>query len=291
MKRRIPLFLLALLLLVSVLPMGAGAAFNFGRGTPTVLIGLENAGQETCYATLLSQEDTSGPWVETDDFSQVYQAEESGQADQTIWKAFNDYQDPDGFHFLGFFQNCTQSKTFLWNYCPPETFKLLLYYPDSGTFLVSDQTYSRYAYDSYYTATVSGDQVTLTQTATLTSEVLSLVIRTVLMVAVALLIARVFHLGGKQLSFLAGVHGGITLVLNLFLALVNYRSGSSLFLMDAILLTIVVVMVEWKIFTPALPKRAEDPEAPCPVRKFTLIANVVGAVVNIVAALILSAVL
>lgn len=290
MKRRIPLFLLALLLLVSVLPMGAGAAFNFGRGTPTVLIGLENTGQETCYVTLLSQEGTSGPWVKTDDFSKVY-PKESGQVDQAIWEAFNGYEDPDGFHFLGFFQNCTQSKTFLWNYCPPETFKLLLYYPDSGTFLASDQTYSRYAYDSYYTATVSGDQVTLTQTATLTSEILSLVIRTVLMVAIALLIARVFRLGGKQLPFLAGVHGGIVLVLNLFLALVNYRSGSSLFLMDALLLTIVVVMVEWKIFTPALPKRADDPEAPCPVRKFTLIANVVGAVVNIAAALILSAVL
>ena len=285
MKRRIPLFLLALLLLVSALPMGAGAAFNFGRGTPTILITLEDTIQENCYVTLLAQEDSSGPWVAVDTFAQSYQPE---KADQEIWELFNSYQDPDGFHFLGFYQDCTLSQGFLWNYCPPETFKVLILYPDSGSFAVSQETYQRYAYDSHFSATVSGGQVTLTQTSTAVSQVLNLVIRTVLMLAVALLIAKLFRLGGKQIPYLAGVHGGILLVLNLFLTLVNYRSGSSLFLMDALLLTIVVVMVEWKLFGTGLPKRAADPEAPCPVRKLTLVANVVGMVVNVLAFLLLS---
>lgn len=288
MKRRIPLFLLALLLLVSILPIGASAALNFSRGTPTVSITLQNHDQSSCYVTLLSQDDTSGPWVSVDTFAQSYQSE---KADQAIWEALNSYQDPDGFHFLGFYQNATLSQGFVWSYCPPDTFKVLLYNADTGTYLVSQETYQRYAYDSYFTATISGDQVTLARSSTLAGQVLNLVIRTVLMVAVALLIAKLFHLGGKQIPYLAGVHTGILLVLNLFLALVNYRSGSSLFLMDALLLTIVVVMVEWKLFGTALPKRAADPEAPCPVRNFALVANLVGMVVNILSFLLLSAVL
>lgn len=284
MKRRIPSFLLALLLLVSLFPTAAGAALNFNRGTPTVLVTLEGLGQETCFATLLAQETESGPWVQADTFADAPQTEGTNQA---VWEAFNGYEDPDGFHFLGYFQNVTQVQSFLWNYCPPQTFKLLLYYPDSGTFCLSGETCQREAYNSYFTASLSGDQLSLTQASTTGPLVFSLVLRTLVMAAAALVIALLFRIRGKQLPFYLGIHTGILLVLNLFLALVNYRSGSSLFLMDALLLTIVVVMAEWKLFGKSLPKRAADPEAPCPVRKFTLIANLVGMILNVALALFL----
>ncbi len=43
----------------------------------------------------------------------------------------------------------SEEKEISWTYHPPYLFKVLLYYPESDTFLVSD-THVRYAFDTYY---------------------------------------------------------------------------------------------------------------------------------------------
>ncbi|MDE6731256.1 MAG: hypothetical protein K2J77_00070, partial [Oscillospiraceae bacterium] len=47
-----------------------------------------------------------------------------------------------------------------WGYMPPQTFKILLYFPDNESFLVSE-VQDKYAFNSYYTVEVNGDSLTV----------------------------------------------------------------------------------------------------------------------------------
>ena len=72
------------------------------------------------------------------------------EGEEEIWQAFVDYQDPDGFYFLQEIWDCSEAGLLDWTYYPPGTFKILLYFPDSGQFWTSP-VYERYAFDSYFT--------------------------------------------------------------------------------------------------------------------------------------------
>ena len=86
--------------------------------------------------TLLSKEASSGPFgvyendEETDHFNNEFGPDE-------VWKAFINYQDKDGFYFISYFQECTD--TFQWNYYPPNEFKVLIYFPESQSFITSSK--------------------------------------------------------------------------------------------------------------------------------------------------------
>jgi hypothetical protein len=75
--------------------------------------------------------------------------------DYAIWEAFDSYQDKDDFYFLQYFTKLGEDAAFRWGYYPPKEFKILLYFPDDGSFAVSDEVYERYAFDSYYTVDLS----------------------------------------------------------------------------------------------------------------------------------------
>ena len=48
-----------------------------------------------------------------------------------------------------------KAKELAWTYYPPGDFKILLYYPETETF-VSSGIYARYAFDTYYTVDMDG---------------------------------------------------------------------------------------------------------------------------------------
>ena len=56
-----------------------------------------------------------------------------------------DYEDPDGFYFLQWFWECTQTDLLDWNYRPPQAFKVLVFYPETGEYRASG-IYERYAF-------------------------------------------------------------------------------------------------------------------------------------------------
>lgn len=47
-----------------------------------------------------------------------------------------------------------------WGYQPPQTFKILLYFPDNESFLVSE-VLDKYAFESYFTVDVNGNSLTV----------------------------------------------------------------------------------------------------------------------------------
>ena len=73
---------------------------------------------------------------------------------------FKGFKDEDGFFYLNYFQDLTDGLLYRPFY-PPEEFKVLLYFPDSDTFLVSDASYHRYALSSTFEADILDGRIDL----------------------------------------------------------------------------------------------------------------------------------
>ena len=149
--RSLPALLIAVLLLCCVAFADTGpkpsAAFTF-TGMP----------DEDYYVTMLAEVDHYGPhriYQEGDDLPYVLEAGRDDPA-YPAWQKFVDYKDPDGYYFLDdLFEQCHGDDEASWHYFPPERFKLLLYFPESDTFLCSTVT-ERYAFDSVYRLDLGG---------------------------------------------------------------------------------------------------------------------------------------
>lgn len=59
-----------------------------------------------------------------------------------------------------FYQKLSGNDAASWGYNPPDTFCVLLYFPDDESFLVSEQ-YKKYAFNAYFSVNVNGDSVTV----------------------------------------------------------------------------------------------------------------------------------
>lgn len=149
--RSLPALLIAVLLLCCVAFADTGpkpsAAFTF-TGMP----------DEDYYVTMLAEVDHYGPhriYQEGDDLPYVLEAGRDDPA-YPAWQNLVDYKDTDGYYFLDdLFEQCHGDDEASWHYYPPERFKLLLYFPESDTFLCSTVT-ERYAFDSVYRLDLGG---------------------------------------------------------------------------------------------------------------------------------------
>ena len=67
-----------------------------------------------------------------------------------VWEAFQAYDAPEGYYFLGYFEEYfgDTEQTFTWGYYPPQKFYVLLYNMDTGVFSMSKEPVQRYAFDS-----------------------------------------------------------------------------------------------------------------------------------------------
>ncbi len=113
-------------LLLTVL---AGTAYADAGPKPSVTIRFSGIQDVPFYATLLSEESSTGPdsvW----NGDPAYARYAPGDDGYEIWLKFVDYKDTDGFYFLQNFWDCTESQMLDWNYYPPSPFKILLYFPE-----------------------------------------------------------------------------------------------------------------------------------------------------------------
>lgn len=215
---------------------------------PSVRVTFENMGDELCYGTLLSKTPSTGPaeaWDGTEDGKYFFNG-----ADETVWRAFVEFKDEDGFYFLQWFWRADEKKTLNWRYYPPQTFKILLYYPDratesgaadnsaggatrdskttaaSGAFCVSD-VLERYAFHSYYFVDMRNVQsetigtiakISATQGYDYSAEILGFFVRFIITLGVETLLALAFGLRTKRafLTVLAA-NGATQVALNILL--------------------------------------------------------------------------
>ena len=73
---------------------------------PSVRVTFENMGDELCYGTLLSKTPSTGParaWDGTEDGKPIFNG-----ANETVWRAFTEFKDEDGFYFLQWFRRADE---------------------------------------------------------------------------------------------------------------------------------------------------------------------------------------
>ena len=290
------LFVLLLLPITSVADTGP---------KPSVHITFENMGDELCYGTLLSKTPSTGPSsVWNGDERYAYHNENPSYPHASLnyknWKAFVEYEDADGYYFLQHsVWQVNQKKELSWTYYPPDSFKILLYYPETEKFIVSD-VYERYAFDSYYTVdmrdiasvdeneTPSNNKLEVNKSYQYGKEILSLVARILITIILEMGIAFLFRFRGKKaLLLLAIINTATQIVLNVLLNIINFNFGQSAFVIGYVLLEIAVFAIEAVLYCMLMRKNSDNAKPAWFYVVYALIANTISFGAGIVIANIL----
>lgn len=242
--------LLSLLLCFTVvfsLPFVASADIG---PKPSVNVTFEDVEEGTVFwGTLLSERRSTGPASAWDG---VAGNEGYREGEEAVWQAFVDYKDADGYYYLQENWNCTETHQLNWTYYPPSPFKILLWFPETDTYYVSE-IYERYAFDSYYTVNLSNitaEAIQADESYNFTWEIISLIARVAATILLEMVIAFIFgYREKKAVVFIASVNIITQLILNVSLNIINYNMGSMAFTFFFIVLELVVFALEAVIYS------------------------------------------
>lgn len=249
---------------------------------PSVVIDFKGINGKTYYATLLSEQKSTGPFSALNAGNHANAHYQEGDEEYEIFQKFVEYQDADGYYFLQYFKDCTQTNQFSWTYYPPQVFKILLYFPETDSFIISDESYQRYAFDSYFTAQVSGISLSADETYKYTNEMLSLIIRIVLTIVTELGIALLFGFREpKQVRFIIIVNVVTQIALNFTLNVINYHLGELAFLLFYFLLEVAVFITEAVLYTWYLKKYSQKAVPGWKPGVYALTANTASFIIGI----------
>ena len=272
MKKRLTALLILLLVFALAMPL---AAFADIGPKPSVRVTFTGAGGREFYATLLSQASGTGPYSAEPGRSWGNDLEEN----EPVRQAMAAYQDPDGFYFLQTAWQCSETQPLAWTYYPPVTYKLLVYFPDTGEFLTSG-VYSRYAFDNYYTvdlADLANGQLVLRKSYDYTWELVSLLVRILATIALELAVAVPFGFAKKPfLRPILTVNVVTQILLNLGLNMIAYGMGGLAFMIFFWPLEVLVFIVEAVAYRPLLGRRGGASAGLTTIYAFT--ANVISCV-------------
>lgn len=166
---------------------------------PSVVIDFAGLKDTTYYVTLLSDRDSTGPHSSYMKKGSLRYNEDDPRYEMS--RKFIEYQDRDGFYYLQYLKKCYDNESFSWTYYPPSRFKILIYIPESDLMIESDEIYERYAFDSYYKATVRLDeqsvnavesQMEVERSYHFWAELGKVIFRALLTIAVEVMVAVIF---------------------------------------------------------------------------------------------------
>ena len=274
--------------MVTVLFVFALPAYADMGPKPSVRVNFENMGEELCYGTLLSKNKSTGPssaWDGNEEHIYNY------DLDIEIWRKFVEYKDSDGYDFLQEGWKVSETKQIAWTYYPPQSFKILLYFPESDTFAVSG-IYERYAFDTYYTVDMDGFEIGSVEIDEEKStnerldahrsyqwkqEMLSLVARILITIAIETVVAIVFGFRKKEQLLILVIANTVTqVILNVLLNVINYNSGQYAFVFYYVLFEIIVFALEAALYCKLLIKYSEMPKKKIFYIGYAFVANAVS---------------
>lgn len=249
LNRFLALVLLCLLLSTTVFAdMGPHASVRVTVEMPE--------GQRPFYATLLSEKESHGPHsaVGEDALPQEYQYDAHAPREEflEVFRIMARYRDPDGFNFQGelFY---SEDGSFQWGYYPPDTFKVLLCFPDTGELVVSE-TQERFTFDSVFRGTIEGDRLTLSRERDVGGKVLGFLSRLVVTLILELGLAALFRYRLLPVLFINVL---TQLGLNVLLAIYAHSFGGYGFFFTGVylLLELAVLLTEWDYYCARLTKK------------------------------------
>ena len=236
--------------LIAVMLCTIGASADFGP-KPSVTVTFPEVKAEF-YVTLLSEKESSGPYSGA---SRDLHLDLDGEPDASTaaYLKFCAYEDTDGYYFLGMVEECdgkTDSFDWCWGYYPPDVFKVLVYYPATDSFAVSEILRS-YAFSSYFTVRDNGDgTLSVKQSYNYLREAVGFGIRVCLTLAVELAMAWMFgYFTPDKYRVIITVNIITQVLLNLGLNAVNFKRGFLMMAVTYVLLEILVFAIEGVVYT------------------------------------------
>ncbi len=254
MKKKIMFMLFCFTIIHIIMPKTAYADIGPKPSVVIEFIGLEN---ETYYVTLLSEISSTGPHSALGEVPNNQRFQE-GDEDYEIWQKYVSYKDKDGYYFLQYFNNCSDTSQFTWGYYPPPKFKILLYFPVQDAFAVSEEVYERYAFDSYYKvdaknletqSIILSNNIKAERNYDFTWELISLCARIIATIAIEVLIALLFGFRTKKQLLIIGIVNIVTQsILNILLNVTNYNQGSMAFVFNYVWMEALVIIIESGVY-------------------------------------------
>ena len=224
---------------------------------PSVVVEFTGAGDREYYVTLVAKEqDLGGP------YHPITEADESEIDDISIWNRFVNYGDPEDLRFAGRLEKLSGDGTYQWSYLPPDHFRILVYFPDTGSFAASSELLDQYAFDSYYQVNLDDllgnwnsavGTFPVTRKYNIPLQATAFLLRLAVTVAIESLLAVLFGFHAKrQLLLIVAVNCVSQLVLNLLL--LDQSVGLFfLYVLRYALLEVGVILLEGLVYCLALP--------------------------------------
>ncbi len=233
MRRKLGVLLCCLILLLAV-PSVAKADMGPKSSTEITFTGLEG---ERYYAVFLVkppvQKDFFSPPLLRDSMDTI-SAENTEEA--VILQKFAQYPDADGYVALFWVDDCAKThRIYLTRFSVPE-FKILIYFPETDHFVVSDRIYQSYSFNSSFA--VHAEQIGLSpdsqgeldlklqNTYQYGRMVLAFLVQVAITLSIEIGLALAFDLNKKQvLRFIVLVNLVTQVLLNVVLYWINYQVG------------------------------------------------------------------
>lgn len=298
--RNICVIFVILLFLVGFMPVTAKADMG---PKPSVQITFKNMGDELCFGTLLAKNKSTGPysyWGGDDKYANHNENEgyEDALLNYEQWKAFNDFAENDGFYFLQrFVVEVSKTKEISWTYYPPSTFKILLYYPNTKTFVVSDVC-EKYAFDSYFTVNMKGvdidgvenngenhviENIKVHKSYKWFMEFVGFIARVILTIAIEIGIGYLFGFKRKEAILMLLKVNLITQIgLNVILNVINFISGQLAFFLAYVAIETVIIILESILYCNYRNKLSTKPKIALLCELYALVANLSSFAIGII---------
>jgi hypothetical protein len=146
MKRRLS-FLVCIVLLLVAIPGVAHADIGPKPSVDIKFSGLEG---ETYYVCILAQDRESVTPFEAPSLTRALADGWESYVPEEVLHKFLEYQDKDGFVPIYDIEDCSQTHYISPSRFMHRTFKVLIFFPETNNFVVSDRIYTKYAFNSYY---------------------------------------------------------------------------------------------------------------------------------------------
>lgn len=275
----------SLVLVLAVLVSLAVTVWGDTGPKPSVRVEFENMDDVLCYGTLLSERESTGPasaWDGDPDHARHNGMEgyEYQALDEATWQKFVDYEDADGYYFLQEGWIVSDEQELAWTYYPPNPFKILLYFPETDTFMTSG-VYERYAFDSYFTVdmeqTDENGLLLAKRSYEYGPEIFALLCRMVITVVLEMAIALVFGFREKkQLLLLLGVNVVTQVILNVLLHCIYHQSGPWAAVFYYVIFELVVFAIEAVVYAIFLRRLSSKPKRVWFCVLYAVVANLVS---------------
>lgn len=260
--------LLCLLLLLSAFP-AAARADSLPPPASSLDVAFTGLEGETYYVGLL------GPMPEDDVRVNVLTlhvaiVSKVAKDNMAVLQKFESYEDTDGLVALNTVQDCSETQCYHLDVFPSYRFKVLIYFPSTDHFVVSDRVYS---YNTARNSSVvdaaslglsaesSGPMDFGMQIAHPIGTILAdFFVRLTLTLAVEMGVAWLFHLrGGRVFRFILIVNAITQALLMAALMIVNYRSSLLAAMLFYVVLESAVFLLEGILYAIFLKRYSEAP--------------------------------